>query len=47
MLIAGDTNIMGDYVNGKLSRTVGWGTAALMTGAAIIWFAFAGAGGLY
>jgi Mn2+/Fe2+ NRAMP family transporter len=47
MLIAGDTNIMGDYVNGKLSRTIGWGTAALMTGAAIIWFAFAGAGGLY
>jgi len=47
MLIAGDTKIMGDYVNGKLARVVGWSTAALMTGAAIVLFAFAGGGGLY
>jgi Mn2+/Fe2+ NRAMP family transporter len=47
MLIAGDTKIMGDYVNGKLARVVGWSTAALMTAAGIILFAFAGGGGLY
>jgi Mn2+/Fe2+ NRAMP family transporter len=47
MLIAGDTKIMGDYANGKLARVVGWSTAALMTGAGIVLFAFAGGGGLY
>ncbi len=38
---------MGDYSNGKLARTLGWGTTALMTAAAIILFAFAHGGGLY
>jgi Mn2+/Fe2+ NRAMP family transporter len=47
MLIADDRKIMGDYVNGKLARLMGWGTAALMIAAAIILFAFAGGGGLY
>jgi Mn2+/Fe2+ NRAMP family transporter len=47
MLIAGDTKIMGDYVTGKFARVVGWSTAALMTAAAIVLFAFAGGGGLY
>jgi Mn2+/Fe2+ NRAMP family transporter len=47
MLISSDRKIMGHYVNGKLARAVGWSTAALMTAAAIILFAFAGGGGLY
>jgi Mn2+/Fe2+ NRAMP family transporter len=47
MLIAGDRKIMDDYVNGKLADVLGWSTAALMTAAAIILFAFAGGGGLY
>jgi NRAMP (natural resistance-associated macrophage protein)-like metal ion transporter len=47
MRISGDTKIMGDYVNGKFARVVGWSTAALMTAAAITLFAFAGGGGLY
>ena len=47
MLIAGDKKIMGDYVNGKLARVVGWSTAALMSAAAVVLFAFAGGGGLY
>jgi Mn2+/Fe2+ NRAMP family transporter len=47
MLIAGNTKLMGDYVNGKLAHFIGWGTAALMTAAAIVLFAFAGGGGLY
>jgi NRAMP (natural resistance-associated macrophage protein)-like metal ion transporter len=47
MLISNDKKIMGDYVNGKLARTLGWATAALMAAAAIILFAFARGGGLY
>ena len=47
MLISNDKKIMGDYVNGKLARVLGWGTAALMTAAAIILFAFAHGGGIY
>jgi Mn2+/Fe2+ NRAMP family transporter len=47
MLISNDEKIMGDYSNGKLARTLGWGTTALMTVAAIILFAFAYGGGLY
>ena len=47
MLISNDENIMGDYRNGKLARLLGWGTAALMTAAAIVLFAFAHGGGLY
>ena len=47
MLISNDEKIMGDYTNGKLARTPGWATTALMTAAAVILFAFAQSGGLY
>jgi len=47
MLISNDRKIMGDYTNGKLARTLGWATTALMTAAAVILFAFAHGGGLY
>jgi Mn2+/Fe2+ NRAMP family transporter len=47
MLISNDKKIMGDYSNGKLARVLGWATAALMTAAAIILFAFAHGGGIY
>ena len=47
MLISNDRSIMGDYTNGKLARTLGWGTTAIMTVAAIVLFAFAHGGGLY
>jgi Mn2+/Fe2+ NRAMP family transporter len=43
MLIAGDSTIMGDYVNGRFARVVGWTTAV----AAVVLFTFAGGGGLY
>jgi Mn2+/Fe2+ NRAMP family transporter len=47
MLISNDEKSMGDYSNGTLARTLGWGATALMTVAAIILFAFAHRGGLY
>ena len=47
MLISGDRRIMGDYVNGKVAKFLGWGTTILMATAAIILFAFAHGGGLY
>lgn len=47
MLISNDRKIMGDYVNGTLARSIGWGTTALMAAAAIVLFAFAHGGGLY
>jgi NRAMP (natural resistance-associated macrophage protein)-like metal ion transporter len=47
MLISNDKEIMGEYSNGKLARTLGWATTALMTVAAVILFAFAHGGGLY
>ena len=47
MVISNDKKIMGDYTNGKLARTLGWTTTALMTAAAIILFAFAHGGGIY
>jgi Mn2+/Fe2+ NRAMP family transporter len=47
MLISNDGRIMGDYVNGKVARVLGWGTTALMTVAAVVLFAFAHGGGLY
>lgn len=47
MLIAGNSAIMGDYVNGRLARALGWATAAIMATAAIVLFTFAGGGGLY
>ena len=36
LLIARDPKIMGRHRNGRLSATLGWLTAALMTGAAIL-----------
>jgi Mn2+/Fe2+ NRAMP family transporter len=42
MLIAGSRRIMGDYVNGKLAKTVGWATASLMAVAAIALIASGG-----
>jgi NRAMP (natural resistance-associated macrophage protein)-like metal ion transporter len=47
MLISDDKSLMGNYVNGRLARTLGWTTTALMTVAAVVLFAFAGGGGLY
>lgn len=47
MRLAGDRSIMGDYVNGRLARVVGWGTAALMTAAALLLLTVGRAGGLY
>jgi Mn2+/Fe2+ NRAMP family transporter len=47
MLISNNKQIMGDYTNGKLATTLGWATAARMTAAAVILFAFAHGGGLY
>lgn len=35
LLLAGNKKIMGDWVNGKLSRVVGWSVVALMTVAGI------------
>ena len=42
MLIAGSRRLMGDYVNGKLAKAVGWGTASLMAIAAIALIASGG-----
>jgi NRAMP (natural resistance-associated macrophage protein)-like metal ion transporter len=42
MLISGERRIMGTYVNGKWSRTVGWATAFLMAAAAAALFATGG-----
>lgn len=47
MLISNDREVMGEYVNGRVARLVGWGATALMTLAAVILFAFAHGGGLY
>ncbi len=47
MLISNNQKIMGDYINGKLARTLGWATTALMSVAAIILFTFAHGGGIY
>jgi Mn2+/Fe2+ NRAMP family transporter len=47
MLIADDKTIMGEYVNGKSARILGWTTAGLMTAAAVVLFAFAHGGGIY
>jgi Mn2+/Fe2+ NRAMP family transporter len=37
--IAGSHSIMGEFVNGKLSRTLGWITFAVMAGASVLLFA--------
>ena len=42
MLIAGSRRLMGNYVNGKLAKTVGWATAALMAVAAVALIASGG-----
>jgi Mn2+/Fe2+ NRAMP family transporter len=44
MLISGDKEIMGSYVNGTLATAIGWTTAALMTlaGAIGIWTTLTG-----
>jgi Mn2+/Fe2+ NRAMP family transporter len=42
MLIAGSRRLMGDYVNGKLAKAVGWATASLMAIAAIALIASGG-----
>jgi Mn2+/Fe2+ NRAMP family transporter len=42
MLIAGSRRLMGNYVNGKLAKTVGWATVALMGVAAIALIASGG-----
>ena len=42
MLIAGSRRLMGDYVNGKLAKCVGWATAGLMAVAAIALIASGG-----
>jgi len=47
MLISNDRRLMGDYVNGRLARAVGWSTTAVMAVAAFVLFAFAHGGGLY
>ena len=47
MRISNDKKIMGEYVNGRLARVLGWTTTALMTAAAVVLFAFAHGGGLY
>ena len=44
MLIAGSRRLMGDYVNGKLAKAVGWATASLMAIAAIALIASGGIG---
>jgi Mn2+/Fe2+ NRAMP family transporter len=42
MLIGGSRRFMGDYVNGKLAKCVGWATAGLMAVAAIALIASGG-----
>ena len=42
MLVAGDRSIMGEYVNGRAARVVGWLTALLMAAAAVALFATGG-----
>ena len=39
MMIAHDRTIMGEHVNGRLARTLGWFTTALMALAALAYFA--------
>ena len=38
MLIAGDRKVMGKHRNGKLATVLGWATAVIMRGAAVIGF---------
>jgi len=42
MLVSSDRQIMGENVNGKLARVIGWATTALMAAGAIAFFATGG-----
>jgi Mn2+/Fe2+ NRAMP family transporter len=42
MWVSSDKRLMGDYVNGKAAKTLGWATAAIMGAAAIALFATGG-----
>jgi Mn2+/Fe2+ NRAMP family transporter len=42
ILVAVDKRLMGDYVNGKAAKSLGWATAAVMGAAAIALFATGG-----
>jgi Mn2+/Fe2+ NRAMP family transporter len=42
MWISGSRQLMGDYVNGKTAKAIGWATAALMALAAVAMFATGG-----
>jgi Mn2+/Fe2+ NRAMP family transporter len=42
MLVSSNPTIMGEYVNGKLAKLLGWLTAILMAGAAVALFATGG-----
>jgi NRAMP (natural resistance-associated macrophage protein)-like metal ion transporter len=42
MRVSGDKHLMGDYVNGKAAKILGWATTALMGAAAIALFATGG-----
>ncbi|WP_433875239.1 Nramp family divalent metal transporter [Sinomonas atrocyanea] len=46
MLVSGDRKIMGAYVNGRVSATIGWATAALMAAAGVVgvWTTLTGTG---
>jgi NRAMP (natural resistance-associated macrophage protein)-like metal ion transporter len=44
MLLAGSKRLMGDYVNGKVAKALGWLTVMIMAGAAIALFATGGLG---
>jgi Mn2+/Fe2+ NRAMP family transporter len=42
MWVSSDKRLMGDYVNGKAAKFLGWTTAALMGAAVIALFATGG-----
>jgi Mn2+/Fe2+ NRAMP family transporter len=42
MKVSSSKRLMGDYVNGKAAKVLGWTTAALMAAAAIALFATGG-----
>jgi Mn2+/Fe2+ NRAMP family transporter len=42
MLVSNNRAIMGEHVNNRTARTLGWAATALMTGAAVALFATGG-----
>jgi Mn2+/Fe2+ NRAMP family transporter len=42
MMVAGSTEIMGEYVNGRLATTLGWLTVAIMGASSVALFATGG-----